>query len=79
MLLFESLVLSSESPVFHLATSDFRLQFSGLKSLLLSSLFFNYFFQYVKERFVSLQFLVRSVQLKTAHCKLPSANWHGGE
>lgn len=33
--------------------------------------FFNYFFQYVKERFVSLQSLVRSVQLK-----LPTVNCH---
>jgi len=38
-----------------------------------------YFFQYVKERFVSLQLPVRSLQLLTAHCKLPAANWLGGE
>ena len=40
-------------------------------SILLSSLLI-YFFQYVKERFVSLQFLVRSLQLKlpTVNCLL---------
>ena len=56
--------------VIGIATNDLMTN-DTMTSLLLSSLSI-YFFQYVKERFVSLQLL-------TAHCKLPAANWLGGE
>jgi len=63
--------------VIGIATNDLMTN-DTMTSLLLSSLSI-YFFQYVKERFVSLQLPVRSLQLLTAHCKLPAANWLGGE
>jgi hypothetical protein len=57
-------VLSLEFSVLSLPSYDLLLRTYnfGLNSLLLSSLFFNYFFQYVKERSLSLKFWVLSLE-----------------